>query len=88
MIRIRHTLTGSQTKTTPFHPKKKSCARRCEPTYEGLLLVDVLVVVVESPVHLVVLLPLSDVLDLLRPVVDGPAKKLLNFRVGYKSYYN
>jgi hypothetical protein len=41
-------------------------------TYERLLLFNVLVVVVEAPVDLVVLLPLCHVLDLLRPVVDGP----------------
>ena len=46
-------------------------------TYEGLLLVDVLVVVVEPAVHLVILLPLRHVLDLLCSVIDGPGYKVI-----------
>jgi hypothetical protein len=44
-------------------------------TYERLLLFNVLIVVVEAPVDLVVLLPLRNILDLLRPVIDSPENR-------------
>ncbi len=57
------------------------------PTYERLLLFNVLIVVVEAPVDLVILLPLRHILDLLRSVVDGPENLDSSANQSFKSRF-